>query len=111
MGRHLTTTMLTPTFYFQGVARILFENEINHVRADLEPGENPQVNQTEKQSQNNLLKSVSGSGGHEKNCDVRAANNDSVSHFDMSCLSPLQETAINELFMLVDTCKSPSGGC
>ena len=80
---------------------------MNHV----EPCKNSKVIEAEKQSQTNQFKSVSDDSGHKKLCEVSAADNNNLNHFDMSCLSPLQETVINELFMLADTRKSPKGEC
>ena len=98
------------------MARILFEKEINRVKRDLEPCENFKDNQAEKLHQNTgtPLKSISDNDCDnkpcdEKPCDVTPADINSLNHFDMSCLSPLQETAINELFTLVDTRKSLEG--
>ena len=92
------------------MARILFEKEIKSVRYvetsnDLS-FENSKINGNEIQCQN-----MSEDSGHRKPNEDAQAGVNSLNHFDMSSLSPLQEKAVNELFALADTRRSPGGGC
>ena len=91
----LNFTVNVTVFNFQGVARILFEEELKSFREDIHANIDHSFENSEAFRDDSTYKKPN-----------EVAQGCSLNHFDMSSLSPLQDKVINELFALTDTRKS-----